>query len=92
MGALRSLRTLQMNRDRGGVEYEDLKAGNGPIAARGCTVEVRYSLFLNRGERIQDEQLCSFRLGGRSVIPGLEYGVEGMRLQRTLGSGLYFIL
>ncbi len=69
-----------MNRGRGGVEYEDLTVGEGLIADRGASVEVRYSLFLNRGERVQDDQVCSFRLGERRMIPALEYGVEGMRV------------
>lgn len=69
-----------MKRGRGGVEYEDIKLGHGPIADRGSRVEVRYNLFLDRGEQIQENQLYSFRVGKRRVIPGLEYGVEGMRV------------
>jgi FKBP-type peptidyl-prolyl cis-trans isomerase len=38
-----------MHKGRGGVAYEDLVVGDGAVAARGCTVEVDYSLFLNRG-------------------------------------------
>jgi FKBP-type peptidyl-prolyl cis-trans isomerase len=69
-----------MKRGRGGVEYEDIKVGDGPMASRGAKVEVRYNLFLNRGEQVQADQLYSFRVGKRRVIPGLEYGVEGMRV------------
>ena len=68
-----------MHRGRGGVEYEDLLVGDGAVADRGCTVEVEYSLSLNRGDIVQDTKTCSFRIGERRVIPGLEYGVEGMR-------------
>ncbi|HEV8108403.1 MAG TPA: FKBP-type peptidyl-prolyl cis-trans isomerase [Burkholderiales bacterium] len=68
-----------MKRGRGGVEYEDLEVGSGPTADRGCTVEVEYSLFLNRGDRVQEKKKYSFRVGERRVIAGLEYGVEGMR-------------
>ena len=71
---------MAMKRGRGGVEYEDLKVGKGPIADRGAKVEVRYDLFLNRGQRVQENQLYSFRVGKRHAIPGLEYGVEGMRV------------
>ncbi|HSD44623.1 MAG TPA: FKBP-type peptidyl-prolyl cis-trans isomerase [Burkholderiales bacterium] len=71
---------MAMKRGRGGVEYEDIKVGDGPTADRGVRVEVRYNLFLNRGEQIQENQLYSFRVGKRRVIPGLEYGVEGMRV------------
>ena len=68
-----------MHRKRGGVEYEDLVVGDGAIANRGCTVEVEYSLFLNRGDALQENQKYSFCIGERRVIAGLEYGVEGMR-------------
>lgn len=69
-----------MKRGRGGVEYEDIKLGDGPTAGRGAKVDVRYSLFLNRGQLVQENQEYSFRVGKRRVIPGLEYGVEGMRV------------
>jgi FKBP-type peptidyl-prolyl cis-trans isomerase len=69
-----------MKRGRGGVEYEDVKLGDGPTADRGTRVEVRYDLLLNRGQRVQENQLHSFRVGKRRSIPGLEYGVEGMRV------------
>jgi FKBP-type peptidyl-prolyl cis-trans isomerase len=68
-----------MQRGRGGVEYEDLAVGDGAAADRGCTVEVEYSLFLNRGDCVQENTRYSFRIGERRVIAGLEYGVEGMR-------------
>jgi len=71
---------MTMKRGRGGVEYEDIKVGDGPTAHRGAKVEVRYNLFLDRGELVQEQQHYSFRVGKRRVIPGLEYGVEGMRV------------
>lgn len=71
---------MAMKRGRGGVEYEDVKVGEGASADRGTKVEVRYDLFLNRGQQIQQNQHYSFRVGKRRLIPGLEYGVEGMRV------------
>jgi|SRR5262245_55768118 len=68
-----------MKRGRGGVEYEDVEVGNGAVANRGCTVDVEYSLFLNRGDCVQENTRYSFRIGERRAIAGLEYGVEGMR-------------
>jgi len=68
-----------MKRARGGVEYEDLELGTGTLAERGCTVEVEYSLFLNRGDCVEQGKRSSFRIGERRVVAGLEYGVEGMR-------------
>jgi FKBP-type peptidyl-prolyl cis-trans isomerase len=69
-----------MKRGCGGVQYEDIKLGDGRIADRGAIVDIRYSLFLNRGELVQKDEECSFRVGERNVIPGLEYGVEGMHV------------
>jgi FKBP-type peptidyl-prolyl cis-trans isomerase len=71
---------IAMRRGRGGVEYEDIKLGDGPSAERGAKVDIRYNLYLNRGQLIQEGQEYSFRVGKRRVIPGLEYGVEGMRV------------
>jgi len=75
-----TLGSFKMIRGRGGVQYEDLEVGTGSTAERGCTVEVQYGLFLNCGDRVQEEKNCSFRIGERRVIAGLEYGVEGMRV------------
>jgi FKBP-type peptidyl-prolyl cis-trans isomerase len=80
VGLFQSLGSLELNAGRGGVEYEDLTLGEGPSAQPGCVVDVRYDLFLNRGDKVQEDQVCSFRLGERRVVPGLEYGVEGMRV------------
>ncbi len=77
------LATHAMKTGRGGVEYEDLTVGEGLPVAPGCTVKVVYDLLLNRGDTVQKNQACSFQLGERRVIPGLEYGVEGMRVGGT---------
>ena len=71
---------MTMKRGRGGVEYEDVKLGEGPTAHRGAKVEVRFNLFLDRGDLVQEDQHYAFRVGKRRAIPGLEYGVEGMRV------------
>jgi len=71
---------MTMKRGRGGVEYEDVKIGEGPTADRGVKVEVRYNLFLDRGDLVQENQHYAFRVGKRRTIPGLEEGVEGMRV------------
>ena len=68
-----------MKRGRAGIEYEDLELGEGPRAERGSQVTIVHDLRLNRGELLQEQQESVFRLGGRSVVAGLEYGVEGMR-------------
>lgn len=68
-----------MNTGRGGVEFEELEVGGGLEVSRGCHVTIRYDLFLNRGDLVQEGAESSFCIGDRSTIAGLEYGVEGMR-------------
>jgi len=65
---------------RPGIKVKDLSIGDGAVAERGCIVTIRYDGFLNRGAQFQAGEIATFLLGGRSVIPGLEYGVEGMRV------------
>jgi FKBP-type peptidyl-prolyl cis-trans isomerase len=62
------------------IQIEDLRPGSGPTAERGHTVTIRYDGCLNRGDKFQENITATFRLGGREVIPGLAYGVEGMRV------------
>ncbi len=68
-----------MQRGRGGVKFEDVTVGDGPLASRGASVEILYTLALNKGEIVESEKRYQFRLGARQVVAGLEYGVEGMR-------------
>jgi FKBP-type peptidyl-prolyl cis-trans isomerase len=62
------------------VNFVDLRQGDGALAEKGKRVSVRYDGFLNRGEKFQENIVCSFKLGKRQVIAGLDYGVEGMRV------------
>ena len=64
----------------GGVQYEDLEIGGGDAADRNSTVDVIYTFFLNRGDVVQRDMRHTFGLAERDVIPGLTYGVEGMRV------------
>lgn len=63
-----------------GVEVDDDVIGNGRIAERGGSITIRYDLALNRGDVVQAGQVATFVLGKRTVIAGLEYGVQGMRV------------
>jgi FKBP-type peptidyl-prolyl cis-trans isomerase len=72
-----------MARGRGRVEFEDLVEGVGPPASRGAEVQIRYTLQLNRGETLAADTLCTFRVGKRQVVAGLDYGVEGMKVGGT---------
>jgi FKBP-type peptidyl-prolyl cis-trans isomerase len=69
-----------MERGRGGIEFEDLAVGDGPVVCRGASVEVSYTLALNKGDIVESDKHYQFRLGERHVVVGLEYGVEGMRV------------
>jgi FKBP-type peptidyl-prolyl cis-trans isomerase len=62
------------------VQYEDVEIGGGEVVDRDSTVEVIYSVFLNRGDVVQRDVRYSFRPAERNVVPGLAYGVEGMRV------------
>jgi len=69
-----------MLRGRGGIKYEDVLDGTGASAERGNEVDVNYSLNLHRGDVVQEDLHCTFRVGQRRIVPGLEYGVEGMKV------------
>jgi FKBP-type peptidyl-prolyl cis-trans isomerase len=67
-----------------GLEYEDLKVGDGPVAERGMTVTVHYTGWL-RDKTKFDSSLdsghpLSFVMGSGQVIPGWEEGIAGMRV------------
>lgn len=63
-----------------GIEIEEIRPGSGPTAERGQSVTIRYTGFLNHGDKFQENVTCTFRLGSREVISGLAHGVEGMRV------------
>ena len=63
-----------------GIKIESETLGTGAVAARGDKVTVSYTLALNQGEVVQVVDSCSFTLGKRDVIAGLDYGVEGLRV------------
>ena len=63
-----------------GVEIESDEPGTGDLATRGKTVVLRVQGSLRRGEVFMANQRESFRLGARTVVAGLEDGVEGMRV------------
>jgi FKBP-type peptidyl-prolyl cis-trans isomerase FkpA len=65
---------------RKGIEIEEIRPGSGLTAERGQTVTIRYTGFLNQGDKFQENIPCTFRVGNREVIPGLAAGVEGMRV------------
>jgi len=62
-----------------GVEFEDLFVGQGSVAEKGSKVTIKYNGYLSKGDAFDKEATCTFTIGKREVIAGLEYGVEGMR-------------
>ena len=63
---------------RRGIKTEELLLGAGPIARKRKVVTIRYRGSLSRGDKFQEDLTCTFKVGGREVIMGLERGVEGM--------------
>lgn len=53
--------------------------GTGQPAAKGDRIEFESQGFLSHGDRIQDRFSTTTTLGHRQLIPGIEYGLEGMR-------------
>jgi FKBP-type peptidyl-prolyl cis-trans isomerase FkpA len=72
-----------MQRTSTGVYYRDITEGEGPLVRRGSKVRVHYTGFLPDGTRF--EQVVppavpiEFTVGDRTVIPGWQSGIMGMR-------------
>jgi FKBP-type peptidyl-prolyl cis-trans isomerase len=62
-----------------GIEIEELAAGSGDPVKRGDRVTIRTSTRLNRGDAVNEGVVSTFVVGSRTVITGLERGIEGMR-------------
>jgi FKBP-type peptidyl-prolyl cis-trans isomerase len=63
-----------------GVKIRDDSMGTGRLAEKGSQVTIRFDLSLNRGDVLRTGEISTFTIGKRQVIPGLEYGVSGMRV------------
>src|SRR5262245_31111153 len=77
----------QENTTRSGLKYTDMRVGTGDEAAKGSIVYVHYTGWLYvdgaRGKRVDSSaghDPLRFRLGSREVIPGLDEGLEGMKV------------
>ena len=68
----------------GGLKYEDLVVGNGPVAESGMKVSVHYTGWLSDGTKFDSSldrgEPFKFRLGGGNVIRGWDEGVKGMKV------------
>jgi len=62
-----------------GIKYEIITSGNGPIAAAGQKVKVKYEGRLTNTSRQKfDSGILEFRLGSGEMIQGFDLGVRGM--------------
>ena len=69
---------------KGGIEFEDLKVGNGPEAASRKMIGMYYKGKLKNNGKIFDSCLrgkpFTFRLGAGEVIKGWDVGIMGMKV------------
>ena len=67
-----------------GLQYEDIKLGEGEPATAGKTVSVHYTGWLTDGKKFDSSkdrgQPFDFPLGGGRVIKGWDEGVQGMKV------------
>ena len=67
-----------------GLQYEDLKVGDGAEAKNGQTVSVHYTGWLTDGKKfdssVDRKQPFAFKLGAGQVIKGWDEGVAGMKV------------
>jgi FKBP-type peptidyl-prolyl cis-trans isomerase FkpA len=68
-----------------GVEYWDIKVGDGPVATKGKRVKVHYTGWLPNTKKPFDSSVdrgepFEFTLGAGDVIKGWDEGVEGMKV------------
>lgn len=72
-------------RELSGVQVVDLVEGTGRTVSRGDNIALDYSGFLARDGHLFDSSLtrsgpARFRFGGREMLPGVEGGIEGMKV------------
>ena len=67
-----------------GLQYEDLKVGDGQVAENGQTVSVHYTGWLTDGTKFDSSldagKPFEFALGAGQVIRGWDEGVKGMKV------------
>ena len=67
-----------------GLEYVDLRKGNGAEAQAGKTVKVHYTGWLTNGKKfdssVDRHEPIEFALGSGMVIKGWDEGIAGMKV------------
>jgi FKBP-type peptidyl-prolyl cis-trans isomerase FkpA len=68
----------------GGLVVEEVKVGDGPVAAAGKVVSVHYTGKLTDGTKFDSsydrKEPIEFPLGAGRVIKGWDQGLEGMKV------------
>ena len=64
---------------KSGIKLLSETQGTGEPIKKGDTVKVRLNGWLNQGQQIQENYLGEVMVGGREVISGIGYSIEGMR-------------
>lgn len=75
--------TTAMTTTPSGLRYEDVKVGDGPMAAPGNTVSVHYTGWLTDGHKFDSSRggaPLEFRIGQHEVIDGWDEGLTGMKV------------
>jgi FKBP-type peptidyl-prolyl cis-trans isomerase FkpA len=76
--------TMPQKTTASGLQYEDIKVGEGDVASAGQTVAVHYTGWLTNGKKFDSSkdrgQPFEFPLGGGRVIKGWDEGVQGMKV------------
>lgn len=67
-----------------GLQYVDLKLGDGTMAEPGMNVSVQYTCWLAEGLKVDSSldrgQPLAFQLGSGQMVAGFDEGVKGMRI------------
>ena len=62
-----------------GIKILEEKEGIGAVIKKGDVVRIKLNGWLNKGDQIQKDYVNVITLGSRTLIPGIEYAIEGMR-------------
>ena len=76
--------SANMTKTASGLQYTDLKVGDGPAVKAGQTASVHYTGWLTNGTKFDSSldrgQPFAFALGQGQVIKGWDEGVAGMKV------------
>jgi FKBP-type peptidyl-prolyl cis-trans isomerase len=65
---------------KSGIKILEDLPGDGPELAKGDRVRIRYSIRLNQGDYLREDEVVECTVGDRGFIAGFRYGLEGMRM------------